>query len=467
AYDASASTLDTALEALSNIAAGDVAVTGAAGGPWTVEFIQNFAGTNVPSMTGSGALLSGATILVSTTQDATDPTNEVQTIALGGSPTGGTFTLTFDSQTTTDIQYNCSADTLKVYLEALSSVDVGELDITGDDGGPWTITFQAGLGGTDVDAITGDATNLTTSGTQTLTLTSVTAPTGPHHFDEPENWSLGTAPADDETLVFENSNVSCLYGLSNATVTPEKLIAKASFTGHIGLAIHNGSYYEYRDTELRLGTDGDGSADTIQIEVGEGEGGGSPLVRLDTGDKQTVLTVYKTAASADGDTPALIWRGTHADNEVNVLRGHVGIGHYTNRAATVQTLRSSYIDTKESDVTLTVGDAVTLDTLLKNGGEATIYCGATSLTQDAGDASIYGSGEIATLIVNSGSLYCSTSGIVGMYGTITDITQADPAVVTSVSHGLSPGDKVRIADVVGMTEVNQLEFVVGNTTTDT
>lgn len=43
---------------------------------------------------------------------------------------------------------------------------------------------------------------------------------------------------------------------------------------------------------------------------------------------------------------------------------------------------------------------------------------------------------------------------------ITDITQANPAVVTAVGHGYTTGDLVKIYDVVGMTEVNQRTFVV-------
>ena len=39
-------------------------------------------------------------------------------------------------------------------------------------------------------------------------------------------------------------------------------------------------------------------------------------------------------------------------------------------------------------------------------------------------------------------------------GTITNITQANPAQVTSPSHGLSTGNLVTISDVVGMTEIN-------------
>lgn len=51
--------------------------------------------------------------------------------------------------------------------------------------------------------------------------------------------------------------------------------------------------------------------------------------------------------------------------------------------------------------------------------------------------------------------------------TITGITKANPGVVTSASHGLTDGDRVIIASVGGMTEVNNRQFVVANATTDT
>ena len=50
---------------------------------------------------------------------------------------------------------------------------------------------------------------------------------------------------------------------------------------------------------------------------------------------------------------------------------------------------------------------------------------------------------------------------------ITAITKANPAVVTAASHGLSNGDRVFISGVVGMTEVNNLEFTVANQTSTT
>jgi hypothetical protein len=49
---------------------------------------------------------------------------------------------------------------------------------------------------------------------------------------------------------------------------------------------------------------------------------------------------------------------------------------------------------------------------------------------------------------------------------ITNITQDNPAVVTSAGHGFSNGDRIIITGVVGMTEVNNRQFVVSNVTTD-
>ena len=51
--------------------------------------------------------------------------------------------------------------------------------------------------------------------------------------------------------------------------------------------------------------------------------------------------------------------------------------------------------------------------------------------------------------------------------TITAITQANPAVVTSNGHGFSNGDRVFIKSVAGMTELNNQEFTVASTATNT
>lgn len=62
---------------------------------------------------------------------------EVQTVTITGAPTGGTFTLTLDGETTAAIAYNASAATVQAAIEALSNVD--SVTVTGS--GPYVVTF--------------------------------------------------------------------------------------------------------------------------------------------------------------------------------------------------------------------------------------------------------------------------------------------------------------------------------------
>jgi hypothetical protein len=54
------------------------------------------------------------------------------------------FTLTFDGQTTGNIDDDASAATVETALVALSNIAPADIDVSGPDGGPWTITFLEG-----------------------------------------------------------------------------------------------------------------------------------------------------------------------------------------------------------------------------------------------------------------------------------------------------------------------------------
>jgi hypothetical protein len=75
---ASGETIQNILLALPTIGTGNVAVTGAAGGPWTVEFKAALAGTDVPALVGDGSHLSGTTpsIGITTIQAGANGTSE-------------------------------------------------------------------------------------------------------------------------------------------------------------------------------------------------------------------------------------------------------------------------------------------------------------------------------------------------------------------------------------------------------
>lgn len=70
-------------------------------------------------------------------------TNEVQTLTITGTPTGGTFRLTFNGVETANIAYNAAAAAVQSALEAISTVGAGNVTCGGGalPGTPVTITF--------------------------------------------------------------------------------------------------------------------------------------------------------------------------------------------------------------------------------------------------------------------------------------------------------------------------------------
>jgi hypothetical protein len=65
--------------------------------------------------------------------------------------------------------------------------------------------------------------------------------------------------------------------------------------------------------------------------------------------------------------------------------------------------------------------------------------------------------------------FCVDAGLTytGESDVISGATQADPVVITATAHGRSNGDVIRIADVVGMTELNGNQYKVANATANT
>lgn len=60
--------------------------------------------------------------------------NDVQTITITGTPTGGTFTVSINGFVTPAIAYNATAATLQAALEALDQVGTGNITVTGGPG---------------------------------------------------------------------------------------------------------------------------------------------------------------------------------------------------------------------------------------------------------------------------------------------------------------------------------------------
>lgn len=163
AYNASAATILTALEALSNIEAGHVSVSGTLNTGITITF---------------GAVVTITASVAETVQGSAGPaTDEIQTVSLGVDQvaTGGTFTLTYSGQTTSAIAYGASAATIQTALEALSNLAPGDVSVAGTLNTDIVITFGGTLAATNVDAMTVSVAS--TTGVSALSATDVAAVT--------------------------------------------------------------------------------------------------------------------------------------------------------------------------------------------------------------------------------------------------------------------------------------------------
>lgn len=158
-----------------------------AGGPtWAGEFPVDCAPITIDAdavlaVYTDGNIPSGACLALVTATGRHAPyggsSEEVQTLTVTGTPTGGTYTLSFGGQTTATIPYNATAAQVRTALEALSTIGTGNVTTAGGahPGTPITVTFTGALANTNVAQMTANSAGLTGGSTPTVTPTTSTA----------------------------------------------------------------------------------------------------------------------------------------------------------------------------------------------------------------------------------------------------------------------------------------------------
>jgi hypothetical protein len=96
--------------------------------------------------------------------------NEVQSVVVDA--TGGTFTLSFNSQTTGPIAFDAAPSAVQSALEALSNFAPGDVSVTGSASN-YNVEFTGVYAATNVNQLVGNGANLT-GGAATVTVDSVT-----------------------------------------------------------------------------------------------------------------------------------------------------------------------------------------------------------------------------------------------------------------------------------------------------
>jgi hypothetical protein len=109
--------------------------------------------------------------IIGTVDPNSEPTSAEQTITIEGAPTSGTFTLTFNGQTTAPIAYNAPVEGPGGVRQALESIIPSDITIEGVAGGPYTVYFAGAMAGKAEPVIEADSSGLTPSGAVSVAIT--------------------------------------------------------------------------------------------------------------------------------------------------------------------------------------------------------------------------------------------------------------------------------------------------------
>ena len=177
-FNATPKQIRDALVALASIAAGDVLVErmaavnerqtlyftgGATGGTFTLSFdgVDTAAlPFNATSAQIESALVALPAITLLDLDVSAKATNCVQKLTMVGEPKSGVFTLSLDGEETVPMPWNASDTDVYAGITSLASVNNIDVTVSGNRGGPWTVTFLNRLDGIDVNPLVADTSEL-------------------------------------------------------------------------------------------------------------------------------------------------------------------------------------------------------------------------------------------------------------------------------------------------------------------
>jgi hypothetical protein len=167
--------------------------------------------------------------------------SEVQTVTITGTPTGGTFTLTYSGQTTGTIAFNATATTVQTALRALSNIGSTGVNVTGGPGPgtPWAVAFAGALADTDValmtatSSLTGGTSPTVSVATTTEGLTASPANTVTDTTRPDLRWDYSDPQGDEQTeaelLVFTQAFVDAHSMTDPLSWLPNAVVALETF----------------------------------------------------------------------------------------------------------------------------------------------------------------------------------------------------------------------------------------------
>jgi hypothetical protein len=239
--------------------------------------------------------------------------SQVDTITIAGAPAAGdTVTVARNRK---EVTYTViGGDTAATIAQALQTLLNASTLIEFREA-TWSYPGSGGVI-TVTAATSGQPYTFTVSktGGVTIALANITPSKGPNHYDDPDNWSLGTVPAGVDTTVIDGGS-ALLYG--SGTIAGLTIEIRNGFSAGIGLPERNlAGYVEDRTRYVTL------NSATVTIGEGDGSGAGRLFVKAVAGSTWTVKATGQRETDA---IPALDISTTGNPAKVSVSGGDVGV----------------------------------------------------------------------------------------------------------------------------------------------
>ena len=324
----------------------------------------------------------------------------VQITSMDGTPADTTYILKVGGRTISvvgDTDEDTTATNLAAAWEASTQPEFVEVAASATTD---TVTLTANTAGVEFVAVSSVSGGAGTIGA----VTAVTANAGPNVWAAGNFTIAGVTaealPEGGDTVVFENNNVDCLYGLDQNAVTLLLMVQYKSFTGRLGLPRWNdGGYAEYRDQYLKI------SATTLELQKGAGSGSGRWKQNL--GTVQTAATVYGNATRAEAGIPTVLLLGTHVANVLNIEgAADVGVAFFGGEVSTIATVTMG----EGTSGRLVLGETSTLATVNVRGGTVEASNNVTTINQTAGTMTLRAAATVTNWTVDGGTAYYNSSG---------------------------------------------------------
>lgn len=326
---------------------------------------------------------------------------QINTITITNVASTNTFSITIGNATLTvtagggDTVTSIAAALVALASAASAPLQFSEATWT-NLSGVITMTQKAAYAGQPIVQTSG-----ATGGSASAATATTTASSGPNNWSVAANWSTGVVPAGGDTVTITGAASDILYGLDQHTITLAALIVNSK-TVKIGLPTINGNstpgYPEYRPQYLQIG------ATALNVIQASGR------VKIDGYTVQFTGQVENSQQSIDNAAgiPAVLLKGTNANNALYVTGGSVGVAYFGGETATIKTLGTT-------GGSVWCGSGVTLSTLVQNaGGSITLNSSAATIQNDpaAGTTTILGGTSFTMISVYGGTLSYETGGTI-------------------------------------------------------